>query len=263
VVDQHVDLAGLFGQAVDLVDIHQLGTYKAGSAPLGFDGSDDLSASLRVAAMDDNVPSVSGQAERSRSADAVGRPGHERCSNSSRGGIHRILISLQNGRTRASRLSPWEAQERIWRLTLTLGETEDSVVTSTLAIGDFSRATHLSARMLRHYHELGLLEPVDVDADSGYRRYAPEQIVTAQVLRRFRDLDMPLEDIQVVLQAPDVETRNRVISNHLARLESDLARAQDTVASLRSLLDRPQDSSVLIDHRHVAATPAAAITDIV
>ena len=27
---------------------------------------------------------------------------------------------------------------------------------STLAIGDFSRATHLSAKMLRHYHELGL-----------------------------------------------------------------------------------------------------------
>jgi len=53
-------------------------------------------------------------------------------------------------------------------------------VTSTLAIGDFSRATFLSVRMLRHYHELGLLEPVDVDADIGCRRYAPEQIVTAQ-----------------------------------------------------------------------------------
>ena len=136
-------------------------------------------------------------------------------------------------------------------------------MTSTLTIGDFSRATFLSVRMLRHYHELGLLEPVDVDADSGYRRYAPEQIVTAQVIRRFRDLDMPLEDIQIVLKAPDVETRNRVIANHLARLESSLAQTQQTVASVRSLLDRPQDSSVTIEHRHVAATPAALITDIV
>src|SRR5579863_7794791 len=134
---------------------------------------------------------------------------------------------------------------------------------STLPIGDFSRATHLSVKMLRHYHELGLLEPVEVDLDSGYRRYAAEQIVTAQVIRRFRDLDMPLQDIQIVLHAPDVETRNRVISNHLARLESNLARTQDTVASLRGLLDRPQDTSVPIDHRHVAATPAAVITDIV
>jgi len=148
-------------------------------------------------------------------------------------------------------------------LTLTLCETQNFVLTSTLPIGDFSRATHLSVRMLRHYHELGLLEPVDVDVDSGYRRYAPEQIVTAQVIRRFRDLDMPLEDIQVVLQAPDVETRNRVITNHLARLESDLARTQDTVASLRSLLDPPQSASVPIDHRYVAAMPAAFITDVV
>jgi DNA-binding transcriptional MerR regulator len=30
-------------------------------------------------------------------------------------------------------------------------------VTSTLAIGDFSRATHLSVKMLRHYHENGLM----------------------------------------------------------------------------------------------------------
>jgi DNA-binding transcriptional MerR regulator len=117
--------------------------------------------------------------------------------------------------------------------------------------------------MLRHYHELGLLEPVDVDADNGYRRYAPEQIVTAQVIRRFRDLDMPLEDIQIVLSAPDVETRNRVIANHVARLESNLAETQQTVASLRGLLERPQYSSLAIEHRHVAATPAALITDIV
>jgi DNA-binding transcriptional MerR regulator len=96
--------------------------------------------------------------------------------------------------------------------------------------------------MLRHYHELGLLEPAGVDADSGYRRYAAEQIVTAQVIRRFRDLDMPLQDIQIVLHAPDVETRNRVISNHLARLESSLARTRETVASLRGLLNRPQDT---------------------
>jgi DNA-binding transcriptional MerR regulator len=96
-------------------------------------------------------------------------------------------------------------------------------VNSTLPIGDFSRATHLSVKMLRYNHEIGLPEPVDVDTGTGYRRYATEQIVTAQIIRRFRDLDMPLEDIQIVLQAPDVETRNRVIANHLARLESEPA----------------------------------------
>ena len=77
------------------------------------------------------------------------------------------------------------------------------IVISTLTIGDFSRATHLSAKTLRHYHEVGLLEPVDVDADTGYRRYAIEQIATTQIIRRFRDLDMPLDDIHAVLDATD------------------------------------------------------------
>jgi DNA-binding transcriptional MerR regulator len=135
-------------------------------------------------------------------------------------------------------------------------------VTSTLPIGDFSRATHLSVKMLRHYHEIGLLEPVDVDAETGYRRYATEQIVTAHIIRRFRDLDMPLEDIHAVLDATDVESRNQVIVNHLARLESNLARTQEAVTSLRDLLDHPQ-ASARIDHRELPATPAAVIRDIV
>ncbi|WP_280672605.1 MULTISPECIES: MerR family DNA-binding transcriptional regulator [unclassified Kitasatospora] len=35
-----------------------------------------------------------------------------------------------------------------------------------MPIGDFSRATHLTVKMLRHYHELGLLKPVEVDVDN-------------------------------------------------------------------------------------------------
>jgi DNA-binding transcriptional MerR regulator len=38
-----------------------------------------------------------------------------------------------------------------------------------LSIGDFSRMTHLSVKALRHYHDLGLLEPADVNAQTGYR----------------------------------------------------------------------------------------------
>ena len=32
-----------------------------------------------------------------------------------------------------------------------------------LTVGDFSRITHLSVKTLRHYHEVGLLEPATVD----------------------------------------------------------------------------------------------------
>jgi DNA-binding transcriptional MerR regulator len=52
---------------------------------------------------------------------------------------------------------------------------------ASLAIGDFSRATHLNVKTLRHYHDIGLLEPADVNLDTGHRRYATDQtIVDAQ-----------------------------------------------------------------------------------
>jgi DNA-binding transcriptional MerR regulator len=131
-----------------------------------------------------------------------------------------------------------------------------------LSIGDFSRATHLTVKTLRHYHQIGLLEPADIDALTGYRRYTPEQIPTAQVIRRFRALSMPLEEIQAVLAAPDVQTRNDRIAFHLSRLEDELGRTQRAVASLRDLL-APPSAPADIELRAFAATPAAAITETV
>ena len=133
---------------------------------------------------------------------------------------------------------------------------------AALTIGDFSRATYLSIKTLRHYHRVGLLEPADIDPDTGYRRYTTDQIPTAQVIRRFRDLDMPLEQIGAVLQAPDLRTRNELISAHLASLEQGLARTQSAVASLRDLLAAPE-AQAPVSHRRVGATVAAAVTDVV
>jgi DNA-binding transcriptional MerR regulator len=132
----------------------------------------------------------------------------------------------------------------------------------SLAIGDFARATHMSIKTLRHYHRVGLLEPADVDPDTGYRRYAPDQIPAAQVIRRFRNLDMPLDQIQAVLAAPDLRTRNDLIAAHLDRLEQGLTRTQNAVASLRDLLQPPAPSAP-VGHRRVEATPAASISEVI
>jgi DNA-binding transcriptional MerR regulator len=132
----------------------------------------------------------------------------------------------------------------------------------SLTIGDFSRVTFLSVKTLRHYHGVGLLEPADVDRVTGYRRYTTVQIPVAQVIRRFRDLGMPLDDIGSVLRAPDQTTRSELIAAHLTRLEETLAETQRAVASLRELLEHPSLSAV-IEHRRIPATHTAAITSTV
>jgi DNA-binding transcriptional MerR regulator len=120
--------------------------------------------------------------------------------------------------------------------------------------------THLSVKALRHYHEVGLLEPADVDPGSGYRLYDAGQVATAQVIRRFRDLGMPLDGVRQVLRAPDLESRNRVIAAHLERMESELAETRTAVASLRTLLEEPRPR-IGVEFRSVDTTPAVAIAE--
>jgi len=135
-------------------------------------------------------------------------------------------------------------------------------VSDTLAIGEFSRITHLSVKTLRHYHEVGLLEPVDVDPRTGYRRYTTGQIPAAQVIRRFRSVNMPVEDVKALLAAPDHAARDALIAAHLNRLEDELAQMQLSVVSLRSLLE-PASAPIAVEHRTVPATTAAGIHEVV
>jgi DNA-binding transcriptional MerR regulator/effector-binding domain-containing protein len=132
-----------------------------------------------------------------------------------------------------------------------------------LSIGDFSRATQLSVKMLRHYHQIGLLEPVDVDRASGYRRYSTDQISTAHIIRRFRALEMPLDEIRTVMSTTDLRRRNELINAHLMRLESQLAHTNRAVESLRELLEPGPTADGRIGYRRVEATEAVAISEVV
>ncbi|MGF6885096.1 DNA-binding transcriptional MerR regulator [Nocardia sp. GAS34] len=131
-----------------------------------------------------------------------------------------------------------------------------------LTIGEFSRVTHLTVKTLRHYHDVGLLAPVHVGEDTGYRYYSLDQVPIAQVIVRLRNLDMPVPDVKAVLATRDAAARNQLISAHLARLEHQLSQTQSAVDALRDLLSQPAGGSA-IEHRTVAAQPALAIREIV
>jgi len=118
--------------------------------------------------------------------------------------------------------------------------------------------THLSVKTLRHYHDVGLLAPATVNPDTGYRYYSGDQVPVAQVIRRLRDLAMPVGEVKAVLDAPDTTARNALISAHLGRLEDELAQTRTAVESLRSLLQPPAGTPA-IEHRSVPAVTAAAV----
>jgi DNA-binding transcriptional MerR regulator len=135
-------------------------------------------------------------------------------------------------------------------------------MTARVTIGDFSRASQLSIKTLRHYHDVGLLEPSEVDPGNGYRYYAEDQIPVAQVIRRLRGLQMPIAEVKAVIAEPHPEARNRLIVAHLDRLEAELGRTRAVVRELRELLERPQTPRA-VQHRTVPPTSAIAIQETV
>jgi DNA-binding transcriptional MerR regulator/effector-binding domain-containing protein len=133
-------------------------------------------------------------------------------------------------------------------------------MTPTVPVGQFATLTHLSVKTLRHYHDVGLLEPARVDAETGYRYYSLDQLPAAQLIRRLRNLKMPIPDVRSVLLAHDPNARNELIGLHLDRLEAELADTRAAVNSLRVLLDTARTRAP-ITRRRVAAFTAISIGD--
>lgn len=96
-------------------------------------------------------------------------------------------------------------------------------------IGRFSQLTGLSVRALRLYDAEGLLQPNTVDAETGYRYYDLKQIPTAERIRSLREVDMPLDDIRVVLH----ESKKAKAS-----MEKHRGRLIERATAFKTMIDR-------------------------
>lgn len=105
-----------------------------------------------------------------------------------------------------------------------------------VSIGDFAVMTSLSRKALRHYHDIGILEPAHIDSHTGYRFYDTSQVDHAHIIRRFRSLDMSIPDIKALLSTDDATARTEIITTHLEQMEMQLQQTRDTVGALRELL---------------------------
>ena len=105
-----------------------------------------------------------------------------------------------------------------------------------VSIGDFAVMTSLSRKALRHYHDIGILEPAHIDSHTGYRFYDTSQVDHAHIIRRFRSLGMSIPDIKALLSTEDAAARTEIITTHLEQMEVQLQQTRDTVGALRELL---------------------------
>lgn len=69
-----------------------------------------------------------------------------------------------------------------------------------LKIGDFSKLSRISIKMLRHYDELELLIPKEIDSATGYRYYGEEQLLVAGRILSLKNMGFGLSDIGTLIR---------------------------------------------------------------
>lgn len=72
-----------------------------------------------------------------------------------------------------------------------------------LKIGEFSKLSRVSVRMLRHYDEIGLLRPAMIDSFTDYRYYREDQLPTVCRITALKDMGFSLADIVKILEVYD------------------------------------------------------------
>lgn len=73
-------------------------------------------------------------------------------------------------------------------------------------IGEFSKLTQVTVRMLRYYDEAGLLKPARTDAVTGYRMYSAEQIPVLNKIIYLRDSGFNVAEIAEALRREDADS---------------------------------------------------------
>lgn len=80
------------------------------------------------------------------------------------------------------------------------------------SIGELSQKTGLSIHTLRYYDSIGLLVPDHVDEGSGYRYYDAVSFWRCEVIKIFKSLDVPLEDLKTIIANKDNESIQAVLN---------------------------------------------------
>ena len=137
-----------------------------------------------------------------------------------------------------------------------LPERAEAIASGLVDIGQAAAASGVSAKMIRHYEEIGLLQAVPRTA-ANYRLYADSHVQTLRFIKRARSLGFSMEEIQALLGLWQNRRRSsaavkKIAEAHIADLQTRIVQMQSMVDTLQHLShccmgDERPDCPILAD----------------
>lgn len=115
-----------------------------------------------------------------------------------------------------------------------------------LKIGDFSRLSRVSIRMLRYYDENNLLRPVKIDALNGYRYYEESQLSDIGKIVALKEMGFSVAAIKEVLKCDkDSSDLERLFAIKRAQLLDESAEIKKRIQLLDTALKRLREEKTM------------------
>lgn len=137
-----------------------------------------------------------------------------------------------------------------------------------LKISEFSKLSGASVKTLRYYDRIGIVKPAFIDANTGYRYYSEEQLLTLKRIAAFKQQGFTLEQIRILLEevSEDAVTQSFVdkkkeLAQVIRLAQQQLDGVNERLNQLRILAQDVRSQPVTI--RCVAPQLAATIRDVV
>lgn len=135
-------------------------------------------------------------------------------------------------------------------------------------IGEFSKLTQVSIRMLRYYDEEGLLLPEYVDPMTGYRMYSIEQIKVLQHILFLREIGFGTADMKKMLTAlHDEELFTKMLKSKQADIENNIEKEKQKLLRIESaLIDLKKqsiDTNLSVTMKQIPSYQVISIRDVV
>ena len=113
-------------------------------------------------------------------------------------------------------------------------------------VSQLAKMAGVSVRTLHHYDHIGLLKPSS-RTQAGYRLYERQDLLRLQQILFFRELDLPLNEIQSILDDPEFD-QIRSLESHRRQLQGRMERLARLLSTIDKTIQRlTEDEMTLTD----------------